>query len=143
MGSFTSKSCPCCQLQQKSLDTDLEVSHPPSYKTIVETPTHNELNINVDDIPQWKWTAAQCRAWIAEILIHRCGYGPEEAKQKALRFSGWGPTMYTASTFHWRCWFGEEGMAMFCVLIENCDKKGAAPSYSFYRTLQCSTGVGC
>lgn len=87
-----------------------------------------DYNIQASSTPQWRWTNAQCRDWITLVLTKYSGKEPETARALAKQFKGFGPNLYILSWTEWDAWLGPDGQAIFAILMEVRDEKGAVPS---------------
>ncbi|CZR69816.1 uncharacterized protein PAC_19716 [Phialocephala subalpina] len=78
--------------------------------------------------PLWRWNNAQCQTWIAAVLIQYAGKSQDEAKILASGFKGWGPNLYMKEWKQWNAWLGQDGQAIFALLMEVHGKEGAVPT---------------
>ncbi|KAE8451458.1 hypothetical protein EG329_004087 [Mollisiaceae sp. DMI_Dod_QoI] len=86
------------------------------------------LAITASTTPLWRWTNAQCQIWIAAVLVQYAGRSPNEAKELASGFKGWGPNLYMKEWKQWNSWLGQDGQAIFALLMEVHSQEGAVPT---------------
>lgn len=83
------------------------------------------------DPPQWKWNNAQCRTWVAAVLVVHLGKSQEEAHKLAGKFRGCGPGLWTKSRYEWAQWLGyDEGLSVSDMMLGHYvrrKKTGAIP----------------
>jgi hypothetical protein len=97
LNSFTMAS-------QHSKTKRLEKSQtpPPSYSVQDKVVSKSETaKISASDIPHWRWTNAQCREWLEEVLFYYCGKSRRGALQRAVQFDGFGPNLYLIKLNRW------------------------------------------
>lgn len=84
-------------------------------------------DITATTTPLWRWTNSQCQAWIAAVLVEYAGKSAEAARELASEFKGWGPNMYMKGWKQWNSWLGQDGQAIFALLMEVHGQEGAVP----------------
>ncbi|KAH7389192.1 hypothetical protein BKA64DRAFT_758385 [Cadophora sp. MPI-SDFR-AT-0126] len=87
----------------------------------------NLSTITAYSTPQWRWSNAQCRAWLTQVLITYGGRPSPVAHRLADSFHGWGPNLYMKEWKEWNAWLGADGQAIFALLMEEHGKEGAVP----------------
>jgi hypothetical protein len=50
------------------------------------------------------------------------------AKELVVGFKGWGPNLYMKEWKQWNAWLGQDGQAIFALLMEVHGREGAVPS---------------
>lgn len=124
-------------------------SRPPSYSNSTkETPTNktsswpysaleSELRstckegrfLKHKDSPQWRWSNAPCRIWIFLFLTRRCQWGERRSYEKAIEFTGLGPTLFQLNQDEWEKMLGDRMIAMaICAVIYESRLSGFVPS---------------
>jgi hypothetical protein len=84
-------------------------------------------NITAATTPLWRWTNSQCQTWIAAVLVEYAGKSSEAAGELASEFKGWGPNLYMKEWKQWNSWLGQDGQAIFALLMEVHGQEGAVP----------------
>jgi len=94
-------------------------------------------NITARSTPQWRWTNAECRAWIFEVLVKYLGHTNQAACQKAEKFVGFGPALWSLDREAWEQYLGEvEGQSVFRLLVSMCREFGTIPRGVAFRIFQ-------
>jgi len=103
-------------------------SPPPSYKSIEEEIDINRQRIEASDVPQWRWSNAQCREWLIAVLVTYLNYNNTDAFDLAENLHGFGPNLYLRSVESWIKILGDdEGRGVYSILFEVRRQKGAVP----------------
>jgi hypothetical protein len=87
--------------------------------------------IRASDTPQWAWSNAQCREWLAAVLIEYCNRDPEVARDMADKMfedGGFGPRLYTTKLVTWERFVGvRDAECIHGLLVSLRKEKGAVP----------------
>lgn len=84
--------------------------------------------ITARSTPQWRWTNAKCRAWIFEVLVKYLGHTHKAACEKAEKFAGFGPFLWSLDCVQWKEYLGAaEGQSVFTLLVSMCKEMGTIP----------------
>ncbi|KUJ08662.1 uncharacterized protein LY89DRAFT_690711 [Mollisia scopiformis] len=94
---------------------------------VVSSIPDDETSITAATTPLWRWKNSQCQAWIAAVLSEYSGKSTEVAKELAAGFKGWGPNLYMKEWKQWNSWLGQDGQAIFALLMEVHGQEGAVP----------------
>lgn len=85
-------------------------------------------SIKATDIPQWRWTNAQCIEWLTAVFTVYAGYDQKTAEAKAKEFRGFGPRLWQMGRGDWYVWLGVEvGGCVYIILMEMYPEKGTHP----------------
>lgn len=80
-----------------------------------------QCRIYASTIPCWDWDTAQCRAWLALLLVTRCTYGRPKASQKSDKIVRWGfggSALYVMDLKSWESVLGyKDGLAVYSHLL--------------------------
>lgn len=98
-----------------------------STQSTTAVPEDEDQRITASTTPLWRWTNSQCQTWIAAVLVEYAGKTIEEAKVLAAAFKGWGPNLYMKEWRQWNSWLGQDGQAIFALLMEVHGQEGAVP----------------
>jgi hypothetical protein len=84
--------------------------------------------IRANDVPQWMWSNAQCRTWLAAVLQVYLNWTSQAAETAALKLDGHGPTMYQRTSLEWEQLLGEyNGKGIYVMLLNLRHHPGAVP----------------
>lgn len=73
------------------------MQHPPSY-----TPHDANRHIKLaSDIPQWRWSNIECRAWLIAVCTTYLSWSMDDALAAAQKFNGFGPDIYLMRIANW------------------------------------------
>lgn len=99
-------------------------AQPPAYNTLATSipqapsaPRTSLPDIQARDIPKWTWSNAQCRRWFERVLIDLCGRDVSSSREMAAQFVGFGPNLYGRTFEAWRSLLGQDGIAIYGLLL--------------------------
>jgi hypothetical protein len=125
----------------KPRTTTENTSPPPPYSTS-QNPTNTSpiQSIKATDVPQWLWSNAQCRAWIATVCEDLLGYSDENAEMIASNFAGFGPRLFSMEIEHWHSLLGKnvvgkniaDAESVYALVFGLRREKGAIPEGTTY-----------
>jgi len=102
-------------------DTIIRLTHTPR-------PKKKAHSIKATDVPQWKWTEAECREWYKLVFMTYLSISRFEAADLANSIDGWGPSIFSRSESQWIYILGEgRGIAMHTLIVSVRRNKGAVP----------------
>ncbi|KAE9365153.1 hypothetical protein N431DRAFT_496302 [Stipitochalara longipes BDJ] len=88
--------------------------------------------IRAADTPQWAWSNAQCREWLAAVLVEYCNRDPVVARELADNMfadGGFGPRLYTTKLVTWEGYVGKrDAEGIHGLLLSLRKEKGAVPA---------------
>jgi hypothetical protein len=110
-------------------------SHKRSNSATIEPPPYDVLNepetrIQGTDIPQWRWSNAECRVWLRKFLVEKCGLYPGLTERITDELKGFGANLYLRSRDDWRkmTYLGRVGAdGIYALLCGYSRRVGATP----------------
>jgi hypothetical protein len=118
------------KLNRNSSDLD----HLPSYEDSARSQIENffkqqsKMRISAKTIPQVLWTQEQCRVWLFSFLIACVSYSPADAAATAMKFEGFGASLYSKTRRYWMRFLGDQdGPGIELVIVGYSYKKGVLP----------------
>lgn len=117
---------------QKQPSKKIKMSEQPPPYHVGDQQTRIPLTgIKASSTPKWKWTQSQCQEWIRVVFITNLHRTPEEATKEALKFEGWGPTMYSMEERSWVKLYGPlHGTGFYGAMKGNRERWGAVPFWT-------------
>jgi hypothetical protein len=111
-----------------------DLDHLPSYNDSERSQVEyffkqqSQMRISAKSVPQWLWTPEQCRVWLFSFMITCLSYSPADAAATAMKFEGFGATLYTKHRTYWVKLLGAwHGPGIELVLVGLSTKRGAVP----------------
>jgi hypothetical protein len=117
MGNSSSR--PTAKTGRESFSTSTTKELPPPYDT--------GHRVKASDVPQWCWSNKQCREWLTAVLIEYGSLEKQEAELRALKFEGFGPSLFGTTLERWNAHFGSLGHSIYCLIFEKRKAEGAVP----------------
>jgi hypothetical protein len=105
---------------------------PPSYSenNILSPKQLKNLKILAASTPQWRWSNAECRAWITAVCVSYLNTTMAEGETRAARYDGFGSNLWSVSSSGWKRICGgnvDEGSSIFNLLFGLKKAKGTVP----------------
>jgi hypothetical protein len=77
---------------------------PPSYSehNILSPKELKKVKAFAASTPQWRWSNAECRAWITAVCVSYLNTTMEEAEIRAARYDGFGTNLWWMSSVRWK-----------------------------------------
>lgn len=112
-------------------------TQPPPYSLAETSLSKQPLNIKASETPQWLWSNAQCRAWIAAVCIEYLQYSERDAYAAAEGVKGFGPRLFGMRLQEWTQILGNaDGYSVYTLVFSIARKKGAVPASTTFAHLQ-------
>jgi len=91
-------------------------------------------NVRADDIPNWRWSTHECRAWIKDVCAIYLGMTDAAGEAVAQHFDGFGPTLYMKHKEWWTRNLGEDcGSAVYIwILLARTEFKSYVPYHYIF-----------
>jgi hypothetical protein len=85
-------------------------------------------SITTQTTPQWLWTTHDCKSYLYQIF-HTLLHNPSHiAYEKASRFEGFGPNMFSTTYVGWKTLYGTwEGDGIYSMIFVARNQEGAMP----------------
>jgi hypothetical protein len=88
----------------------------------------SKMRISAKSVPQCLWTPEQCRVWLFSFMITCLSYSPADAVATAMKFEGFGATLYSKHRSYWIKLLGAwHGPGIELVIVGYSTKKGVLP----------------
>jgi hypothetical protein len=105
---------------------------PPSYSenNILSPKQLKNLKTLAASTPQWRWSNAECRAWITAVCVSYLNTTMAEGEIRAARYDGFGANLWSMGWTRWKEICGgnaDEGTSMFNLLFGLRMEKGTVP----------------
>jgi hypothetical protein len=117
------------ELRKKFCPSSTDNPAPPSYHEASKTnpPSPENLKRIASKVPQWKWSTKECRDWLRAVCVVYFNFSLQEAEASAMKFEGFGATLYMKSVDSCVRLLGENGRGLYGVLFGLRGKRGAVP----------------
>ena len=117
------------ELRKKFCPSSTENPAPPSYHEASKTnpPSPENLKRIASKVPQWKWSTKECRDWLRAVCVVYFNFSLQEAEASAMKFEGFGATLYMKIRDSWMGLLGENGRGLYGLLFGLRRKRGAVP----------------
>jgi hypothetical protein len=105
---------------------------PPSYSenNILSRKQLKNLKTLAASTPQWRWSNAECPAWITAVCVSYLNTTMAEGEIRAARYDGFGANLWSMSSSRWKQIRGgnvDEGSSIFNLLFGLKKEKGTVP----------------
>jgi hypothetical protein len=114
------------ELRKKFCPSSIDNLAPPSYREASKPhpPSPENLKRITSKVPRWTWSTKECRDWLRAVCVVYFNFSLQEAEASAMKFEGFGATLYMKSGDSWVRLLGENGRGLYGLLFGLRGKTG-------------------